>query len=391
MNYPTDRYPDLRDGKPDPELEHLVAQLDLLGRQFISVRAPDVQRQQTASLLHERALAHRRAPIRTRLSYTWGSSIWPTRRAGLVGVAALMVILVLTGATLAVGGSAIFPWNYGFLQRAGQFPQSQEISIARSACGYTLRLQSVYADANVFIMGYSVTKPDGRTIEAALQAPKVTDSKGNSLPESDYAGASNVGGARQYQSFDTESVSGQPNVIKLHLDIPGITIPANIAVPSACAGESNVTVQSSRPSPTAVDSQREPSGGADVVRGPFIFDLTAPYHSGREAQLRLTATEHGRTLTLERAVSTPLETRLYVSGSAMNAYPTITANGRTLDDGTWAPDIIDSNVIVYSFPGSLYSEHGSWLLSIHSNSSIQPLPGEQPLPTGVWNFTFVLP
>ncbi len=75
----------------------------------------------------------------------------------------------------------------------------------------------------------------------------------------------------------------------------------------------------------------------------------------------------------------------------MNAYPLLTAGGQTLDAASWEPDASNGGLIVYDFSGSLYSEHGQWTLSIHTQDSIPPSPGEQPLPTGVWTFRFTLP
>ncbi len=223
----------------------------------------------------------------------------------------------------------------------------------------------------------------------------MTDMAGSVLPESDYGGATDVAGLVQYQSFDTGGILGRPSALTLHMVVPSLTLPAGFSVPPACAGSTSVPTLTLSPSsavlptPTAASA----SGGANVVPGPgpYVFDLTVAYHSGRQLQPHLVATEHGRTLTLERVVSTPLETRFYVSGSALNAYPTLAAGGQTLNAGSWGPDPSNGSLIVYNFAGSLFSEHGQWTLSIHTQKSIGSLPGEQPLPSGVWAFRFTLP
>ena len=130
----------------------------------------------------------------------------------LLAAAALIVIALFTGATLALGIPA-FPWNYSILQQHSQFPQSQDVNVAQSACGYTLRVSRVYADANDFIMGYAVTDPSGKATEAGLLNPNVTDASGVILPESDYGGVANLSGPVQYQAFDTSNISGRPSAL----------------------------------------------------------------------------------------------------------------------------------------------------------------------------------
>lgn len=381
MTYPYDRYSDILSEQHDPELQQLVDQLDTLGQQFTNIPMPPAYDEQIARSLHTHALTSKNVK----------SSIWQRRglrpRRAIVYMAAIVAaIAVLTGATLALGIPA-FPWNFGLLQQFGQLPQSQEVNLAQSACGYTLRVSRVYADPNVFIIGYTVTDPDGKATEAGLQNPSVSDTSGVILPESDYAGEANLGGTVQYQAFDTGNIPGHPSTLNLHLAVPAIALLRQHSVPSSCSDE-DTTQQGASPVPSVTES------GADAVavRGPFVFDLKVAYHGGRELRPHLAVTEHGRTLTLERIVSTPLETRFYLSGGAENAYPTLTVGGRTLNAGSasWGPNA-EATLIVYRFEGSPYNDHGQWIFTIHTQSSIEPSPGEQPLPAGTWTFTFRLP
>lgn len=369
MTYPHDRYSDILSERHDPELDQVVDQLDALGQQFTNVPMPPAYEALIMETLRARAMASREPKFSTRRR-----GISALRRAMLLAAAALMVIALFTGATLALGISA-FPWNYAILQQHSQLPQSQDVNLAQSTCGYTLRVSRVYADANVFIMGYTVTDPGGKAIEAGLLNPNVSDASGVILPESDYGGVANLSGPVQYQAFDTGNISGRPSALKLHLVIPAIVLLHEYSMSSSCSDQPSVA-----------------ESGADnaTVRGPLVFDVKVTYHGGRELRPHLAITEQGRTLTLERVVSTPLETRFYVSGGAENAYPTLAVGGHTLNAGSWGPNA-EGDLIVYRFEGSPYNDHGQWTLTIHTQESIASLPGEQPLPTGTWSFTFTLP
>ena len=388
MTYPPDRYSDLREEKPNPDIERLVAQLDAVGQQFKRARMSPAQNQKIANLLYQQAAAHP-----TSSSHTWRHGAWSVRRAVVGGIGALAIVVALSGATLAIGGAVgiTFPWNYSVLQT----PRGQQVNLARSACGYTLRLRSVYADANVVILGYTAFAPDGKPVEAGLQTPVVTDMTGAMLPESDYSGVTDAGALVQYQSFDTGGILGRPSSLTLHLVVPSLTLLSRASATPACAGPTPVVQPTQSPMPVVSPSPTAASAAAGAEEatgpGPYVFDLTVTYHSGRQLQPHLVATESGRSLTLERVVSTPLETRFYVGGSALNAYPILTADGHTLNAGSWGPDATDGSLIVYNFAGSLFSEHGQWTLSIHTQNSIGALPGEQQLPTGVWTFKFTLP
>ena len=93
---------------------------------------------------------------------------------------------------------------------------------------------------------------------------------------------------------------------------------------------------------------------------------------------------------MERVVSTPLETRFYVSGAAQNAYPQLRVSGNTRDAGSWGPDE-SSDPMVYRFSGAPHDDRGSWTFSIHAQDNGDVSEGKQPLPPGVWSFTFRLP
>ena len=379
MTYPHDRYPDILSERHNSELEQLVGQLDALGQQFTKLPMPPAHDARIVRTLRGHALANRRTNSSARRR---GVSV--LRRALLFAAAALTAIAVLTGATVVLGISA-FPWNYAILQQFGQLPQSQDVNLAQSACGYTLRVSRVYADANVFIVGYTVTDPDEKAIEAGLLRPRVSDASGVTLPESDYGGVANLGGTVQYQAFDTGDIPGQPSALKLHMAVPAIVLLREQPVPSSCSDHDASQLEAS-PTPSVDESGAD----ATMVRGPFVFDMKVAYQRGRELRPHLAVTEHARTLTLERIVSTPLETRFYVSGSAENAYPTLAVGGHTLDAGSWGPNS-EGDLIVYRFEGSPYNDHGQWTLTIHAQDPIAALSGEQPLPAGTWSFTFALP
>ena len=371
----------------------MVAQLDALSKRFASAPLPASRDSEIARLLRERALAAQQPQARRR---GWrGLSL--ARRAAVLAVAALTVIAVLTGATLAFAGP-IFPWNYGFLQQFGQGPQGETVNLAGSACGYTLKVRQVYADANVFIVGYALYKPDGQYVGAGMLAPVVTDANGATLPVLDIAGSVNLGGSIgtvEYQTFDTGAIQGQPASLKLHLVVPGLSFDHGTPAPSPCVSpasaaelgygaQASATTASAAPTPAIVP----PGDGEPAVQGPFVFDVTVMYHLGRQSRGPITDTQHGRTLTLERVVSTPLETRFYVSGAGWNSYATLHVGFRTIDNASWGPE---GNLMVYRLDGSPYSYHGQWTFTIHTMSAAPSPQDKQALPPGTWSFTFTLP
>jgi len=383
------RYPDLLAGPPDAASERLVAQLDTMGQRFAQAPLAAARDEQIAQALRERALASP-TPLARGHGRGWrGLSL--ARRAALLAVAALTTIALLTGATLAFGGP-LFPWNYAFLQMFGQGPQAQTVNLSSSACGYTLRIRRVYADANVFIVGYAFTKPDGSFVGAGMLAPVVTDASGVALPMSDYGGGVNLGGSignLEYQSFDTGGVQGQPATLNLHMVVPAMSFEHGTPAPSPCSRPATAS-ELGEPTPapaTPTPGTTAPNFYQPAIQGPFVFDVSVAYHGGRQLRTPITATQHGRTLTLERVVSTPLETQFYVSGAAMNAFPTLTVGGRTLDAAEGGPE---GNLMVYKFAGSLYTVHGKWTLVIHSNNDSSGLV-PQALPPGAWSFTFTMP
>jgi len=209
MKPANDRYPDILEGQQDdPALGHLVDELDVVGRTFAANTLPAERDVQIVRALRERGLARRRP---TRMSRR--ARVTRLVRRGMVVLAAALVgLAILTGASIALGIPA-FPWNYGILQQLGQLPASQEIDARATACGYTLVLSRVYADANVFIVGYAVTSPRGESVEAGLVGAQVTDASGVVLPESDYAGSSSFGSTVRYQSFDTGDIAGDPQCV----------------------------------------------------------------------------------------------------------------------------------------------------------------------------------
>ncbi len=132
MTYPPDRYSDLREGKPNPDIDRLVVQLDALGQQFAQSRMSTERRKQIANLLYEQAVAHPRSTLRSRRR-----GVWSVRRAVLVGAGALAVIVALSGATLAIGGAIgfTFPWNYSFLQSPQANKSAWRIPPVGTRCG----------------------------------------------------------------------------------------------------------------------------------------------------------------------------------------------------------------------------------------------------------------
>lgn len=97
------------------------------------------------------------------------------------------------------------------------------------------------------------------------------------------------------------------------------------------------------------------------------------------------------TLTLERGVVSPTETRAYVSGLSANQSHYV--DGIVPGDG-WTDEDVDggsrgawysNGMTVFSYLGSFTDKRGAWTLSVN------PLPDPRSAPPSTWTFHFTVP
>ena len=95
MTYPHDRYSDILFERHDPKIEQVIGQLDTVGQEFPNVPMPPAYEARIMAALRAHALVSRRPKFIARRGRS------ALRRAMLLAAAALIVIALFTGATLA--------------------------------------------------------------------------------------------------------------------------------------------------------------------------------------------------------------------------------------------------------------------------------------------------
>lgn len=296
----------------------------------------------------------------------------PKRIALIMALLALLV--VLTAAT--VGGVILHlaqaePGTQSLAQQ-GLFTA---VSQSKTIDGFTLTIETAYADANRAILGIMIKQPDlssyGYGGQWNIGQIKLTTLDGTDLPptglvmDSAASGGSPTG---SLMSFDSENILGNPHSLQLRAAINYMCYQFN-------------------------DSECSPKALAISKQLNWTFHFSVPFHSGRIAQIHQTATADGKALTLERVVVTPSETRAYISGlryeDLVYSHSVLTVGEKTYDasaaeavggvsdDGAG----LTTTRLYIDFAYPLFAKHGTW------NLSIKAFPKE----SGSWTFQFRVP
>ena len=263
----------------------------------VRAQAPQerIERNAVRSLTH--TVQQREFPLDT--SRPWVAQGWrPKRRIALATSFALVLVMLLSlvFVEFAMRQAAVTP----------AYPSSRgldftTIDITKSLGGMTVHLESAYADAtNIYLR--STVEYVGKS-PADLEAPPSSDwgvalitSSGMAIPFMDgcimpvYQPGTATSSATPvneqlftcFYHFDGASVKGTPSSLQLTLRL---TPPQ---------GFPNVTV---------------PRHGTQLP--PLDFTFTVPFHAGQTVAVGQTATSHGWSITFDRIVITPSETRAY--------------------------------------------------------------------------------
>jgi hypothetical protein len=224
--------------------------------------------------IHSKLTAHRKLSV-------WHRLIPKTRLAW----AFLPLILLLVGATVY---GATFVVSQLFSKYAGHVEEAglvQELKLIQTVDGVTVTLERAYADANVVLVGFTVSGPEERYF---LSAGKLSTISGQSLPQMFGLGVvpgSDIisGGWRPSErsaliaAFDAASLNGEPSTINLHLE--------------------------TRVNEPPVQGVFQPS------TGPFVFDFDVPFNAAKVIGVGQTAEASGATIGLEQVVISPWATR----------------------------------------------------------------------------------
>jgi hypothetical protein len=311
----------------------------------------------------------------------------PFRSHRFAPLPALLALLLVATAAAYGGRSLILnqlaqgePGTKSLTQQALFTPIHQSKTID----GFTASLEEAYADANRAVLGIVVKKPDltswGQGGSWTFRQMNLKTTSGVILPAgyfflNDEAFNQGESPTETFASFDAETIQGTPGTLHLQVDIT-----------YGCSGTS-----------TSPCSEKALSVSQDLN---WSFQFDVPFHPGRVANLHQAITHAGTTMTLERVVVTPSESRAYLTGLSYtdDSFSTLTIAGKTyvvgdvLPVGGFAVGVPQSTEVYVSFYVPLFDQHGTWTLSVKIW-----VPGvggacqcEGTL-KGLWSFQFVVP
>ncbi len=288
------RYPDVLEKDAPAEQVRLVADLD---QAYTEAAPPELR-----ALLRQALREHAAIPM----SLHGRRHSPPPRRPLILAAVALLAAAAIASVAHAVGlllppaDQAITstPLEHLVVEKN----LGRVLNLSQSACGLTVTVTRVYADANRVVVGLTTTP--GTTPTGLVDMPRLTDAQSVELPSifsvGGYSGqpGGSAGAVGSVITYDGSAIRGAPPEVVLRLTAPVL-----------CSSSGTLT-------------------GATK---PLIFDFTVPFTPGRVADLPQAVAAGGTTMTLERLVATPLETRLYVRGATWdNVTPILVANGRTI-------------------------------------------------------------
>jgi HEAT repeats/HEAT repeat len=256
-----------------------------------------------------------------------------------------------------------------------------QLHLSGTIAGFTLVIKQAYADANRVLIRYSVTRNAdhqfvfARPLGSATiqQDPAFHESLGVDGGDGSYDPKTKVGIQGMGLSFDASNMPpAHASALSLHLVIEGFEM---IIDPSA---------------------KTHPHSGhfQPLLGQPISFDFSVPFHSGQVVILHRTLTVAGTSMTLERMVATPSQTRFVVAGKniTMEFGFSLTDNGRRVENmGAGLGGSVDQT-------GKLYS--GTQLASVdldfdpvfESNAVCTfTITAPTDRHTGPWVFHFVVP
>lgn len=262
----------------------------------------------------EMALLARNSPSTRRFSIL----SWLRRPAVVIGGVAATAILVggVYAAAVSLGDQALPP---GIVQQN----LGRTLSLTQGACGLTMTLNRVYADAQQIMIGYTLKAPAGFTAASGLgsydwrKATTLTDAQGHRFPGGTGFGVAQGAAAGEYMLFDASGVPTLPNSLRLHLTVP------LIAMNVKDHGAANKPATG----PCATFLPTDERARTITVHGPFTYNLTVPVAPVHSATIHAVAQAHGVTIQLKRVVITPLVTRVFLQ---MTGLPSTALNTLTL-------------------------------------------------------------
>jgi len=216
---------------------------------------------------------------------------------------------------------------------------AREVNLTRRIGGFTMTVHRVYADANRVVIAYTVPGQPTMALDVIDPAPSGDPAAGEGNELSQIGGFTGGEGGDERASvaiFDAGRIAGNPGEVALRLIVPAVRTIEHI----------EFTV-------------------------PFLPGRVAtPHQSVAPVTIRPHhAAPYETTLTLDRVVAAPTETRVYLRGAAYNhVAPMLHVAARQVRAGLIreaAPGLI-----ACSFPAPwLYDSPGEWALMIQTQWS----------------------
>ena len=311
------------------------------------------------------------------------------RRALLAGL--LLAVLFSTAGAVGVARLRLYhSWGppRQVLAEAGLL---HAVDQAQTVNGYTITLQRAYADANLILLEATVRDTNGQWHTDLRPIWQVTDTNGMIFPAIFDSGVADVasGVPGYYASFDTGSLQDTSVALPLHVVL-------TFAAPLATSANT-APVQASDGGAVATPTILPAPPLMQLIAPPVTFDFTVPFVSGVVITPQQTLVKSGITITLQRVVITPAETRAaicYVPIGEMGANPvTLLAD----DHGQIIPG---GEPVLYmaSLPGERCSvlhlasrdtRPGNRQLQI--KEVVWQSAGGETRRTGPWNFQYTVP
>jgi len=340
-----ERYPDLLDAHADPQTARFVDALDTL---CAETTPPPHLHASIGRALHERAIQRRADPPRARLFPRLSRPI-AILAAALVGTTAV------AGAAYALASlvdQAFFDPNG---QQIVQHNLARSVHISQTACGLTMTVERLYADANRVVIGYTY---QGQGPRGAAPAPQLSTADGTPLSPVGGGGTGSIGNASGNEiAYDSSGIVGDATTaLNLRFTAPWVKV--------------------------MIDNAGHVEPGLIACQQPFNFNLSVPVTPGHVITMRQAVTVGGRELTLEKVSLTPSGTSLYLGGETRPAMADMVVDGQTLHEygGQDNPGLAR-----HDFP-PLMDKHGDWTIVVHA---IPTVP--DPLTGGPWTFHVTLP
>jgi hypothetical protein len=295
-------------------------------------------------------------PVEQRRRSRWFELMPKTRLAW----AFLPLILLLVGGVVYGATSLIVELFQKYAPQIEQAGLAQELDLSQTIDGVTVKLERVYADSNIVLLGYTVSGPHEQyfslgglsTLDGQNLLPMVVTGV---VPGSDVILGHWQPSERiaVISTYDASTLKGTPSELSLILETTVMNSPVT-----------------------------------EVTTGPFRFEFNVPFHAGLTIDVGQNVEVDGVIITLEQVVISPWGTRVVLQSPNSDEDPLIVSlvppDGNSVDSAFFTRR--DASTMLY-FTGDFTGQSGEWTVNIGeliNDTTNQRL-------TGHWVFHFDIP